>query len=259
MVIQILNNNFILDSFRWSFSSINAYKQCPAMFYKQYIECLKRTNNAFAEWGSFFHDLFEKYYKKELEFFELSLIYENEYSNNVRLKFPPNAYVNLNENYYKKGKEYLDNFEGDFEDCEILGIEQEIHLNIDGYNFIGYIDLVLKDDKGIFIVDHKSKSKFKSKKEKKEYLRQLYLYSIYIHEKYGVYPYRLIFNMFKVNEKIDVNFDYKEYEDAKKWFIETIKDIYNDIEFKTQSDDFFCNWLCSVNSFCKCSDKYIND
>ena len=229
------------------------------MFKLTYIDCLSQDDNAFAQFGTFGHSLLEKYYSKQLEFFELSQHYDKNYSNNVKLKFPPNAYVNLNEAYYNAGKEYFDNFEGFMDDCEVLGIEEEINVKIGGYNFIGYIDLILKSNDGIIIIDHKSKSKFKSKKEKAEYLRQLYLYSIHIYEKYNQYPTKLIFNMFRNNTVIEEQFDIKAFEEAKQWCLNTIAKIYEDTEFLTNSDDFFCNWLCSTRANCTCSDKYLGD
>jgi hypothetical protein len=222
-----------------------------------YIQCLDKTANAFAEWGSFGHSLFERYFKGELEFFELSNEYAEKYDANVRTKFPPNTYVNLNQKYYDVGKEYFDNFEGLFDDCERLGVEQEIHINIGGYRFVGFIDLILRDKNGILIIDHKSKSKFKTKKEKDEYLTQLYLYSIYIYEKYGDYPYCLMFNMFRANEMVEEKFDIKKYEAAKKWVVDTISEIYKDECFDPKQEPFFCNYICSCSAYCKCSDKYL--
>lgn len=242
----------------WSFSSVNCYAQCPKMFKMSYIDCLSKSNNAFAEWGSFGHLLLEKYYNGEMEFFELSQAYEGGYRDNVKLSFPPNAHVNLNKSYYEAGKLYFDQFEGGFDDCEILGVEQKINIEVGKYKFVGYIDLILRDPEGnIFICDHKSKSKFKNKKEKREYLHQLYLYSIYIYEKYGVYPSKLVFNMFRVGNFEEEIFSLEELEKSKKWFIKIIETIYLDVTFKSKPDDFFCNWLCSVKHHCSCSDKYI--
>ncbi len=254
-----LSNSFILDGFEWSFSRINAYKTCPRMFRLTYIDCIRTTDNAFAEWGTLGHSLFERYFKGEKQFYELSALYEKEYPTAVTHLFPPNAYVDLNQKYHDVGKEYFDNFEGLYEDAERLGIEEEIHIKIGEYRFVGYIDLILRDERGIFIVDHKSKSKFKNKKEKEEYLIQLYLYSLYIFEKYGEWPYRLVFNMFRANEIIDVDFDMASLEAAKKWVTDTISEIYEDIEFNTKADSFFCDFLCSVKECCPCSAKYLEE
>ena len=125
------------------------------MFYLTYITKKFKIQNAFSQWGSFGHSILEKYYKGELELFELSEIYEDGYDENVNLKFPDNVYVDLNETYRAAGKKYFDNFEDDFSDYEVIGVEQKIEVTIGKYKFIGYIDLILKDDKGYYICDHK--------------------------------------------------------------------------------------------------------
>lgn len=255
-VIYISKNSFILDSFTWSYSRINSYYQCPRSFKLQYIDCLDQSNNAFALWGSLNHSIFERYYKGELQLYELSKVYEQEYRDYVTVPFPPNAYVNLNHTYYDGGKEYWDNFEGLYDNCKILGIEQEVNTKIDKYDFTGYIDLILEDENGIFIVDHKSK-KFRIKKECEEYFKQLYIYSLYIYEKYGVFPYQLVLNTFRMDTVQIEPFNKEKYEASKQWVVDTIAEIYKDKEFNAKPDNFFCNFLCSVNMHCPYSDKYI--
>ena len=251
-----------LDKMVWSFSSVNSYNNCPKCFYLTYIEHQKRVNNAFAEWGSFGHSILERYYKGELELWDLLDTYENEYHQKVTLDFPYNRYADLSESYYAAGKKYFANFGGDFEDCEILGVEQKVRLNINGYSFIGYIDLLVRSPEGIIVCDHKSKSKFTSKKEKMEFLRQLYLYSLYVKETYGEYPTKLLFNMFRVGKWEEEKFDKQALDDAVEWFTNTINAIYADKDFKDKiataykqqgkklkefrKDDFFCNELCST-------------
>ena len=256
----------ILDSMRFSFSSVNAYATCPKMFYLTYIKKADKVQNAFAEWGTWGHYLLEKYYKGELELFELSEIYESGYDKNISLKFPDNAYVDLNETYRSAGKKYFDNFEDDFSDYEVIGVEQKIEVTIGKYRFVGYIDLILKDDNGYYICDHKSKSGFKSKSELRHYLFQLYIYSKYIYETYGEYPIGLIFNMFRKGDIVREPFDLNEYNKALNWAKSTIDVLYEDKDFKDKivlsylakkkdikefkKDDFFCNALCSVRKSC---------
>ena len=265
-----------LKNKRWSYSSVNSYENCPKGFFLNYIQkSTPKVQNAFAEWGSFIHELLERYFKGELEFFELSQIYEDEYADKIKEKFPPNKYVDLNESYKESGNEYLDNFEGLPEYYEVIAVEQEVNLIIDGHKFMGYIDLVLRDktDNKFIVYDHKSKSKFKNKKELSEYARQLYLYSIYIYEKYHEYPKMLVFNMFRAGEKATVDFDLNDYEAAKKWFVETIEKILKDEKFTDKitiqykksgkklkdykNDDFFCNNLCGTRHGCLRSKDYI--
>lgn len=256
----------ILDSMRFSFSSVNAYATCPKMFYLTYIKKADKVQNAFSQWGSFGHSILEKYYKGELELFELSEIYEDGYDENVNLKFPDNVYVDLNETYRSAGKKYFDNFEDDFYDYEVIGVEQKIEVTIGKYRFVGYIDLILKDDNGYYICDHKSKSGFKSKSELRHYLFQLYIYSKYIYETYGEYPIGLIFNMFRKGDIVREPFDLNEYSKALNWAKSTIDVLYEDKDFKDKivlsylakkkdikefkKDDFFCNALCSVRKSC---------
>lgn len=253
--------SLLLGGMKWSFSSINCYNNCPHCFYLTYIAKQKKEQNAFAQWGTLGHSLLERYYKGELELWDLSQKYDEEYASKVSLEFPYNRYVDLGESYYLAGKKYFDNFQGDFENCEILGVEQYIEIEIDGYPFIGYIDLLVRTPDGIIVCDHKSKSGFKGK-EKQEYLRQLYLYSFYVKQMYGEYPYKLMFNMFRANTWEEELFDYKALMQAKEWFVETIQKIYLEKDFKDKialdyktkgkllkefkKDDFFCNELCST-------------
>lgn len=225
-------NDFILDGMRWSFSSVNTYETCPQAFRLSYLDALPRVDNAFSDWGTFMHSLMERYFKGELEFFELSKVYVDDYGKNVICEFPPNKFCDLSERYYAAGKDYLDNFDGLFEDCEILGVEQKVRLSINGRPFVGVIDLLVKAPDGIWVCDHKSKSAFKSKREQAEYARQLYLYAIYVKEKYGVWPTKLVFHMVRAGgELVEIPFVEKDMEAARQWFLDTIDKIYADEEF----------------------------
>ena len=251
-----MGNEFILDGMRWSFSSVNAYNTCPKMFKLTYIDSAPKVNNAFAEWGTFMHSLLEKYFKHEIEFFELSQLYLDGYKEHVKCSFPPNKWVDLGQKYYDRGKEFCDNFDGDFEDCEVLGVEEKVKLDIEGRPFVGVIDLLVRDKDGLCVIDHKSKAKFKSIAERNDYLRQLYLYSIWVKEHYGEYPYKLMFNMVRAGGKVEVLFDENKADEAKAWFLSTIDEIYGDETFKATPDNFFCDSLCSVRHSCPNSNDY---
>lgn len=247
-----------LDERVWSFSSVSKYDECPKAFYRTYIEHTPQRENAFAQWGSLGHSILERYYRGELDLWDLEDTYLEEYDDAVTEPFP----FRMADSYFKAGDEYFSNFEGDFQGCEIVGIEQEIQIEIEGYKYIGYIDLLVRDDKGYIICDHKSKAGFKTAEEKHHYLRQLYLYALYVREQYGEYPYKLIFNMFRKGIWVEEQFDETACMEAKEWFVNTIKRIYEDesfkdkiaIEYKAQGkllqdfpkQDFYCNYLCDV-------------
>ena len=228
-------NDFILDGLRWSFSSVNSYHTCPQAFRLGYLDALPRVDNAFSDWGSFMHSLLERYFKGELEFFELSQAYQSDYAAAVKCKFPPNRFVDLAERYYAAGKSYLDSFDGSaFEGCEIIGVEQKVKLTIHGRPFVGVIDLLLKKGDDYIICDHKSKSAFKSQKERDEYARQLYLYAVFVHEKFGKWPVKLVFHMVRSGgEMVEIPFDEKACEAAQTWFSDTIDAIYQDTVFES--------------------------
>lgn len=261
-----------MTKFNWSFSGVNSFNNCPRCFYWTYIDRKPQVQNAFAEWGSFGHSLLEQYFKGEKEFYELSQAYVNGYDENVKLPFPPNAYVDLSERYFEAGKNYFDNYDGLPDQYKVLEVETKIKLTIDGYSFVGFADLIIEDkeDGGIIVVDHKSKSKFSNKTEQDEYARQLYLYSLYVKEEYGEYPKELRFNMFRASEEVIIPFSEKELEKAVWWFTrsigqicsyETEKDFKDKIaiEYAAKNkdvkafkhDDFFCNELCGVREHCE--------
>lgn len=286
-------HDFILDGMRWSFSSVNTYNTCPQAFRLGYLDALPRVDNAFSDWGTFMHSIMERYFKHELEFFELSQVYVDGYAEAVKNKFPPNKFCDLSKRYYDAGKDYLDNFDGLFEDCEIVGVEQKVKLIIDGRPFVGVIDLLLRGPAGYIILDHKSKGRWKSKRELGEYARQLYLYAFYVKEQYGVWPIKLVFNMVRTGgELTEIPFVEADAIAAKQWFLDTIDAIYSDDKFLStpnrirhdlqelkanyekkelgfdaykkqkkklsaalDKESFYCRVLCSVRESCPEKDK----
>lgn len=247
----------VLDEMVWSFSRLNSFHTCKRMFYKRYVLENESENNFFAQYGSFVHKILEMYSKGEIELYNMIQYYKDNFDVFITEDAPPNNYVDLREQYYKKGLKYLENFNG-FDD-EPIGTEQEIKLDIElsdmTIKFIGYIDRLSKDaDGNIKILDHKSKSAFKNDKELKEYLRQLYLYSLYVKQEYDKYPKTLEFNMFKENDIVTCDFDYDALQESIQWVEDTIHDIYNEEEFPTKTDnpgnDFFCKYICGYKGLC---------
>lgn len=237
---------------KWSFSRLNAFNTCKYMFYITYIEGNRGEDNSFAQYGTLVHDILEKYATGEYLIFELSDKFIDNFNKVITYDFPPNKFVDLKENYFKQGKAYFDNFDG-WEMYKIITAEEEVEFKIDGYKLGGFIDLlvrnVLTDE--LEVIDHKSKSGFKNKEEKNHYLLQLYLYSIPIKEKYGQYPNKLKFNMFRKGKWEEEEFKYAKLEMAKQWVIDTIKNIEKETEFAPTKDDFFCKYLCSHRNTCQ--------
>lgn len=220
------------------------------------------------------HGIFERFYKGSLDFFDACIEYEDQYANNVTIKFPYNAYVNLNKTYYQAGLDALEKIDKLIDGFEVLDVECKIQTKVRDTNFVGYADLILRDKhtQKIAVVDHKSKSRFSSKAERKKYTRQLYLYSLYVKEKYGEFPSQLIFNMFRTGELEKIPFDERDLNETIEWFLDSVANIYMELDFEDTikerfesigkplsafaQNDFFCNELCGVRNYCPRSKCY---
>lgn len=222
-------------------------------------ETLKGVENAFAQYGTFMHDILERYATGGLEVYELCSEFVKGYSDNVTVDFPPNKYVVLRESYFNDGITYLENFDG-FDDYKILAAEDEFLENVDDdFNLKGFIDLVVEDENGdIIIIDHKSKAKFANKLEQKKYARQLYLYSLRVFRRWGKYPKKLIFNMFRKQKIVEIAFNMADYEEAVAWMKDTVREIRRCNEYPASPDGFMCKYLCDHREICTNKD-YVGD
>ncbi len=241
-----------LDGMTWSYSRLNTYQTCPHAFMLNYIEKKRPLrSNAFAEYGTFCHKLLQMYFDGKADFYELAEIYRNDYDINVMCEFPA-FYSDLSEKYYNDGLKFFNEFEGISDNYRIIGTEQEFNTTFAGKPFTGFIDLILQDktDGKYIIVDHKSKSRFGSKKEKTEYFRQLYLYSVYIKEYSGEFPDQLAFNMFRTGTTVKEKFAVDNFHETVSWTEFLLDMIYSDEEFPKNKNEFYCKNICDVRDFC---------
>ena len=247
--------DFLLGTMTWSFSRLNSFYNCPHEWYERYVMCQKGESGFFGEFGGCCHKVLEKYEKGEISIFEISQEYENLFSQMVVHDAPPNKYVDIKQSYFDKGLEYFDNIDLDLENFEILGVEKEVRFQIAGKDFVGYIDLLLKEKSTgkIIILDHKSASiKFlKNGKISKtdqahvrEFIRQLCLYAKTVIEKFG-HVDELWWNLFKDQKWLKLPFSREDYEEAMKWAEDTIKLIENETEYPCNPDYYYCWNLCS--------------
>lgn len=240
---------FVLDGLVWSYSNLSAFDTCPKMWYNTYVNKQEKKDNFFSQYGSFIHSILEKFSKQELDFPDLVPYFEGNYDNFIT-EYPPIA--KMEASYYNQALDFLSTFEG-FKD-ETVGTELKMEYQIELYgekrNFIAYIDRLSKDENGYIINDYKSKGKFSSKAEKEKYLRQLYIYSLSVKEKYGVYPYKLKFNHFRTKSETVEIFDENKLLQTLKWADDCVERIYNSEIFVPNHNDFFCNHLCSVSGSC---------
>lgn len=235
-----------------------------------YLECNKAENGFFGEYGSFMHKILEKYAKGELSLFELNQYYEDNFMEAIPHDAPPNKYVDIKQSYYDKGIDYLDNIDLDLDKYEILGVEMEVHFKIEDKDFIGFIDLLVKDKETeeIIIIDHKSssikilKNGSISKSDRQHFLefcRQMYLYSIPIIEKYGKVS-KLRWNMFKDKNWIEIPWEQEGFDEAVKWAKDTLELIEKEVLWLPNNNSYYyCNYLCGQrNNACEYKPQPIN-
>lgn len=252
---------FVIDLMIWSFSRLNSFSGCKFEWLLKYIEEPgENIDSCYGQGGNLSHKLLEKYAKGELGLFELAPEFEKRFPEEVIEYFPIMNGKNLRDDYYEKCLDYFCNFAGIPNNYEILGVEKEVEFEIEGYPFVGFIDLLLRDKKTeeIIILDHKSSSlKFKkngdltkgSLPKFEEFKKQLYLYSIPIINEYGPVSW-LEWNLFKDQKKITIPWKLKEFTEAKKWAVDTIHKIENETEWEPNPQYMYCRYLCSKRLNC---------
>ena len=241
---------------RFSYSKISSFYTCPYMYKFNYIDGVEGVDNGFAAIGSLVHSILERYYRGELEQFEMSQVLLDEFDeavpDGVVITFPSGFSKDLTEQYKEQCVEFLDYFEG-FENYRVAAIEDNFNLllEIKDRKIIlnGFIDLVIADaNNNYYIIDWKSKAKFKNQQEINEYARQLYTYAIYIKHHYGEWPNELRFVQFRINHTEIVKFSEDALNETLDWIYQTIKKIENENFFFpaifNSSDIFFCQNLC---------------
>lgn len=121
-----MDNSFLLDAMDWSYSRVSSFDQCPRMFDLTYLQCMDRVDNAFAQWGSLAHSLLERYFRQQVELWDLSGLYEKEYARAVTERFPFPGWKTAD---YERGMEYFDNFGGQLGDEEKVLRSKTVYLH----------------------------------------------------------------------------------------------------------------------------------
>ena len=236
---------------QYSFSKLSSWHVCPYGYMLRYEEHKEGIGNAFSSHGKFVHSIMERYAKGELKTDDLPFVYEWGFDTEVTEEFPYNKYADLRAGYYNQGLDFLKKFKG-YEKYKILGVEEEFAIPIDDWTFVGIIDLVFCDESDRLIIrDYKSKASFKNESEMRQYARQLYLYSIYINQKYNRYPDLLQFYMFMKQQIISIDYNISDLEEALKWASDTVNEIRNAFNYPPYYNDFYCGNLCNFRDFCE--------
>ena len=251
----------LIESMLWSHSRVKAFEDCPYCWYLKYIYYPAESPEIskelfFASYGSFIHNLLKDYYKGEVSAFNIRTSYLTDFATGVKGFAPSKA---IYENYFLDGFRYLSSLRPS--ENEVLSVEDKAEFVVSSTPFVGYIDLVERDcDGNIIITDHKSKDMKPRSKRKKptltdaeldSYLRQLYLYSHYIKEKYGQFPSVLRFNCFRKGVVIEQQFNMEAYKEAIAWHLQKIDEISAEQDFRPDIEFWKCRHLCECQDVCE--------
>lgn len=250
-----------IKNMTWSFSRLDSFGLCQHEWQLHYLEDNESEGGFFSEYGSLIHLGLQKIYDGSLSILEAQQWYDDNYKKVILHDAPSNNYVDIDEKYYNEGLDFFGNVSQLDEKYEILGVEKEVRFKIRRNNFIGYIDLLLKDKSTgeIIICDHKTATlKFKKNGEISKtdlehfesFKHQLYLYSKPVIEKYRHVDY-LEWNMVRMDKLIRIPFDKEEYKDSLNWATDRIKQIKNEVLWLPKKEEFYCKNLCGMRSICE--------
>lgn len=240
---------------RFSYSKLSSIWQCPYLYDLSYNYGKRGEQNCFAECGSFVHEILEKYLKGDLLQCELKDYFLQGFAeavpDGVKLVTSNGFSVDLTEKYLSQISEFLEDFDGfslNDEKLEVIGIEKQFTyvIEVDGREMIltGILDVIAKDSHdNYYIIDHKSKAGFSSEEERSSYAKQLYIYSIYVKEKYGKFPKAILFDMFRIHEMDVIPFKEEDFESALTWIVDTVQKISNEelflpVDFSGELEEF---------------------
>ena len=244
----------IIDDMVWSFSRLNSYNDCPYRWFLKYIKCFNETEKFYTSYGVFMHKILEKHYSGKLLRDNMLIEFLLNFSSEVKGVRPQESTV---QKYIEQGSEYLRNFKP--LPFEIVSVEDKVEFSIDGIPFIGVIDLLGKENGEYIIIDNKSRDlKPRSNRKKPtikdkeldDMLKQLYLYSGAVFQKYGKYPKELYFNCFRTGTFIREPFNIEAYNNTIRWAKDRITEISNDTDFEANLNFFSCHYICGVSNDC---------
>lgn len=252
------------ESFLWSFSRLKKYDDCKYAWYMKYIENMDEDELFFSQFGSFMHELYYEVLIGNMSTKQMRETYLADFRKKVSAKAPTEK---IFIKYFEDGLRAVNGISTFLTEIktqyEIVGAEVKVDFEIEGKNFVGFIDLLLKDDNGgLIIVDHKSRTlKPRSNRSKPtksdelldEYTKQLYIYSEAVYQNYGVYPNELWFNCFRNDENniIKQGFYHDKFLETKQWIKETIHSIAETERWEPNCDQFFCTNLCGLSDECE--------
>lgn len=248
----------------WSYSRTTCFDHCKYEYYLGYVvhddELYLSEWNFYAEVGSFVHEILAKIITGELNSEDSLDYYLDHFDEYVLYKTYPGA---MNKTY-ESIADYFSNLDLSWLNrYEVVGVEKRIRFKIGRSEFVGILDLLLRDkeDGRLVLMDHKSMPypfktdggiKKNCEKSFSSYKRQMYLYCKAIYDTYGEFPKALSWNHFEDGGKIaTIPFSESEYQESIDWFQNSVKRIKKEKDFEPSQDYFYCSNLCNFRNSCE--------
>jgi putative RecB family exonuclease len=241
----------------YSHSSISTFKQCPLKFKLRYIDKIKpefrQTIEAFM--GGVVHEVLEDMYAQVKEgkipdFLELQENLIQKWKTQWKDEIPIIKQGMTKEKYFEQALRFLDDYYAKyhpFNQGEIIGLEQQVNINIEGKQLVGYIDRLEKRGDEYYIIDYKTNNWLKSQ-EDIDSDKQLATYQIAIMEQYKTDKVVLNWHFLNFNELLQSRRTPKQIDELKKELLNSINQIESAKEFpgcKTR----LCDW-CEFKTQC---------
>ena len=243
--------SYILENIRFSYSAVSTFETCPYAYKLTYIDAKNRTTNYFGEYGLLTHEIFEKYWKDELEIWDLEKYYRDNYYSKVISPIP----LRINDDkYYTEGLKFFSEFNIE-KNKEMIIIEDGINSEHKGIKVIIKPDLVYKENGEVVLMDYKTslprdKKGNLDKKKLSSYKKQLLLYLYFIEKEKNIKINKIQILFTRVNEIIEVEFNNIEVLENLNQFIQTIYKIFEEEKFEAKPNAYFCTYLCGVAEHC---------
>lgn len=248
----------------YSYSRTTCFGHCKYEYYLDYVinddDLYLSEGNYYAEVGSFVHDILAKVFLGEISQDDAAQYFVDHYDDNVCYKVRQST---MDKNF-ELIADYFANLDISWlKNYDIIGVELQVNFKVDNDDFIGFIDLLLRDKKDgrIVVLDHKSSEypfkqngtvKKKSEQSFETYKKQMYLYCHAVKQLYGEFPKQIVWNHFKDGGKLAIiPFIQREYDEAISWFRDTLKTIKKEKDFEATTDFFYCNNLCNFRASCE--------
>ena len=256
--------SFIVENITFSFSSVTSFETCKGGWKLNYIDKKDGISNFFAQYGNLIHDCLEKYFRRELDSFELSEYYRTTYDTVITAS-PPTYPAGMADNYREQGQDFFDRFFYPIGDYDVLAVEASASFIIPfagrEVKFIAKPDLLLKEKSTgkVFLIDFKTSNPFRKykdtrvedKRKTEGYYKQLYVYAHAIRETMGVNVD--VMSLWFPRMDAFLNKTWNEFDELEtlNWLKSGIENILAEEDFSyNKSNEYFCMNLCSVRHLC---------